>query len=98
MAKSDDPAETEGSSDTNPLHHPKWEKIHPEYRDAMATFQSLGHILYWAGFGIAIFGLILAVVAFLNPAQDNSIAFFLIAGSVGIWLLGRLLRYVLSGR
>lgn len=80
------------------FHQPFWEKLYPERRDKVAAHITIGHLVYWAGVAIAAAALVLGTLTLMTPAQDNKIALFLFGAAVGIWFLGRVIRYLFAGR
>lgn len=80
------------------FHHPRWEKLHPELRDKVANTITIGHLVYWASVLLAAIALILGAITVMNPENDDNAALSFFVAAPAIWLLGRVLRYLLSGR
>ena len=66
-------------------------------RDRMAG--RLGNIIYWTACGISGLALLLTVYVAVAAADGSALwATIYGASAVGIWLLGRAARYVLSAK
>lgn len=55
----------------------------------------LGNVLYWTG---CVFAVLVPVFAFLAEGQDWEVLSLGGLIGLGVWLIGRALRYVLTGR
>ena len=59
----------------------------------------LGNVIYWAACGIATLGLLLTTYVAIGAAEGSAFwATVYGASAVGVWLLGRAARYILSAR
>ena len=96
--KNAEPSAPEGQSPENPLHDPMWEKLHPEQRDRMAAVHVLGHLFYWAATVAAVIGFVVAILTVNDAPRNYATAIGIAVASAVIWGVGRILRFLLSGK